>query len=588
MPSFITCGALFDGIADEMQPGKLLEIDDQGRISGLSDAASAASRLVRVGGSAVVDHSAAYVVPGLIDIHVHLSYGNAKTEEDIDLYSSVELRALRGLLNAQRALAAGFTSIADPATTGRVSLAVRDAIEAGYFVGPRVSTSGRQITNRQGLSDWYPVWIGVPETSVGVLATTAEEGIREIRKQIKEGVDFIKIAIDGDTMNPFTGLISGYTQDELRAMIDETHRLGKQVVVHARGAQAVLYSARAAADVIFHASWMCEEGLEAVIKNGCKICPSLTFPFNNVELSTPSDPAYDSFVDGHKREIDSAIPVLANARKAGVEFLVGTDTGFAVTPYGEWHARELEIFVKHLGFTPAEALKCATRNNSRFLKEKGAAGTLAVGQLADFVVLKSDPLKDIRVLQDPRRDRCRLQEWQAGPPGPSGGGQDSARRKDDELLEPGICPAEVGGRYQRARRPCALGRQRDIGFIAGREEDRRACAAKSTDGKTLRVRGQRSCILRRRPPRRVAAAAHAWGGSGRIGQRRFREYHSFPVQSFPCFRHGSCRLWRLRAQAVAAVVRFPVLGSPSQGDAGRNAGRPVRRVRAFAIRRHCA
>jgi imidazolonepropionase-like amidohydrolase len=146
---------------------------------------------------------------------------------------------------------------------------------------------------------------------------------------------------------------------------------------------------------------MCDEGLEAVLKNGCKICPSLTFPFNNVDLSTPSDPAYDSFVAGHKREIESAVPVLTNAHKAGAEFLVGTDTGFAVTPYGEWHWRELEIFVKHLGFTPAEALKCATRNNSRFLKEKGATGTLTVGQLADFVVLKSDPLKDIRVLQDP-------------------------------------------------------------------------------------------------------------------------------------------------------------------------------------------
>jgi imidazolonepropionase-like amidohydrolase len=399
MSTFVRCAGLFDAVRDEMQTGRLLELGDDGRITALHDAADVAAARQALG-SSVIDHEADFVVPGLIDIHVHLSYGNAQSEEQIDLYGSPELRAIRGLLNAQRVMQAGYTSIADPATTGRVSLAIRDAIEAGMFAGPRLSTAGRQITNRQGLSDWYPAWIGVPDTSVGVLATTAEEGIREIRLQIKEGVDFIKIAIDGDTMNSFTGLISGYTQEEVSAMVGEAHRLGKQVVVHARGAQAVLYSARARADVILHASWMCAEGLEAVLKNQCKICPSLTFPFNNVALSQHDDPAFRGFVKGHEREIESAVPVLSNARKAGVEFLVGTDSGFAVTPYGEWHSREIEIFVDNLGFSPAEALKCATRNNAAFLKEKGAAGTLEPGKLADFIVLKKNPLNDVGVLLD--------------------------------------------------------------------------------------------------------------------------------------------------------------------------------------------
>jgi imidazolonepropionase-like amidohydrolase len=396
----VLCGGLFDGLGDVMRRELAIEIGDDGRIAAVRarrDSDLAATRSAS-GGSA--DHSDCYVIPGLIDIHVHLSYGNARTEEDIDLYASLELRAIRGLLHAQRALMAGCTSIADPATTGHVSLAIRDAIDAGLFVGPRVTTSGRQITNRQGLSDWYPTWIGVPETSVGVLVTTAEEGIREIRKQLKEGVDFIKIAVDGDTMNPFTGLFSGFTQQELSAMIEETHRLGKKVVVHSRGAQAVLYSARAKADVILHASWMCDEGLQAVLDNGCKLCPTLTFPWNNVALSTPADPAYNNFVNGHRKEIESAVPTLAKARAAGAHFLVGTDTGFAVTPYGEWHAKELELFVEQLGFTPAQALQCATRNNAEFLKEKGAAGTLEPGKLADFVVLKRNPLEDIRTLQD--------------------------------------------------------------------------------------------------------------------------------------------------------------------------------------------
>ncbi len=99
----------------------------------------------------------------------------------------VEYRAQRGLYSAQKVLKAGFTSLADTASTGVVSLAIRDAIESGLFVGPRVTTSGRQITNRQGLSDWYPTWIGVPETSIGVLARTAEEGIAENPKAGQAG-----------------------------------------------------------------------------------------------------------------------------------------------------------------------------------------------------------------------------------------------------------------------------------------------------------------------------------------------------------------------------------------------------------------
>ena len=108
----------------------------------------------------VIDHSGAFVMPGLIDIHVHLSYGDAQANEDIDIYSPPEYRALRALRAAQTVMKAGYTSIADPASTGRTTVGVRDAINAGMFDGPRITTSGRQITARQGLADWYPTWVG--------------------------------------------------------------------------------------------------------------------------------------------------------------------------------------------------------------------------------------------------------------------------------------------------------------------------------------------------------------------------------------------------------------------------------------------
>ncbi len=396
MKKHIRCGTLFSAKDDQTQKNQTI-IVSEGKILEVVATESAPAP-----GSSdqVVDHSKNFVMPGLIDVHVHLSYGNAKSEEDIDIFSPVEYRAIRGLHAAQRVLRAGYTAMADPATTGNVTPAIRDAIACGLFVGPRITTSGRQITNRQGLSDWYPTWIGVPDTSIGVLARNADEGIQEIRKQVKEGVDFIKIAMDGDAMNPSTGLVSGYTQGETDAMVAEAHRLGRKVVVHARGAEAVLYSARAGVDVILHASWMDDEGLEAVLENGNKLCPTMSLVVNDILFTQPTDGCYPGFPDAHKAELESARKVLPKAREAGAPFLMGTDSGFAVTPYGEWHARELEYYVKYLGFSPAEAIVCATRNNSEFLRDRGDVGVLEPGRKADILVVKESPLSDISILQN--------------------------------------------------------------------------------------------------------------------------------------------------------------------------------------------
>jgi imidazolonepropionase-like amidohydrolase len=397
MRKHIRCGKLFTGLSGKAEKDQTIVVTDD-RIDYVGPSAGAP----KAGPSdQVVDHSKHFVLPGLIDIHVHLSYGNCKTEEDIDLYAPVEFRALRGLEAAQRALKAGFTSICDPATSGLVSPSIRDAIEANLFVGPRISASGPQITNRQGLSDWYPSWIGVPKTAIGVLCKTAEEGIAEIRKEVKDGVDFIKIAMDGDAMNPMTTtLTSGYTQEEITAMTKEAHRLGKKVVVHARGDEGTLYSARAGVDVILHASFMTERTLEEVVKAGSMICPSYLLVVNDIDFTRPGDGAYPGFPDAHKRELEAGSRIHNLAHKAGVKYLLGTDTGFAITPYGEWHAKELEIYTKYLGFSPAAALKCATANNAEFVRHTKQVGALEKGRLADILVIDGDPLADITVLQD--------------------------------------------------------------------------------------------------------------------------------------------------------------------------------------------
>lgn len=395
MSTFLTCGHLFDGLSDKAAADQTIIIDHD-RISyvGPTAAAPEAGK-----GDTLVDYSDDFVLPGLIDIHVHLSYGNAQANEDVDMYSPPEFRALRAMAASQKVLKAGYTAMADPASTNRVTPSVRDAINAGMFQGPRITSSGRQITSRQGLGDWYPSWIGVPESSVGVLVKNIDEGLEEIRLQVKDRVDFIKFTADGLNRNAAGELMACFNQQELSAMVEECHRLGVKCISHARGREAVLTSARAGVDIIFHGFEMDQEGLDAVVESGATLSPALTFLVNTVEFTREGDPCFKWRPNMNRNDVEIASENLIEARKAGVPFMVGTDSGFAITPYGEWHARELEIMVEYLGFSPGEALKCTTSENSKLLREGNNVGHLADGVLADITVVAANPLDDITCLQ---------------------------------------------------------------------------------------------------------------------------------------------------------------------------------------------
>ena len=401
MTTFVRCGQLFTGRENAARRDGTLAVGDDGVISYAGPTGEAPPPRPT---DKVLDYSRLFVMPGLIDVHTHLAYGNAKSEEDIDLYQPMEFRALRALFFAQQVVGAGYTAICAPGDAGRISLSVRNAFQAGLFDGPRVTAAGRYITARQSLTDWYPTWIGVPDTSIGKLVTNRDEAIEEIRCQVKDGVDCIKIALDGVQRRPNGEFIAAFTQAETTAMVEEIHRLGRKAVVHARGREATLYAARAGVDLIFHAYYLDDECLEALVKSGSAIGPTLTFPRNIIEFTGPHDPAgMKGRVGDVKREYEIACESLRRARKAGVPMMTGTDSGFAVTPYGEWHAREIEIFVEDLGFTPAEALRCATEISARFMAEEGKIGTLAAGCHADFIALDGSPLENVAILLDKSR-----------------------------------------------------------------------------------------------------------------------------------------------------------------------------------------
>jgi imidazolonepropionase-like amidohydrolase len=184
------------------------------------------------------------------------------------------------------------------------------------------------------------------------------------------------------------------------------------VAAHARSGASAADAARAGVDWIFHCSFIDESEMEVIYKEGRTVCPTLTLLANAAEWGAQFGVSR-SFSEVCKRELEATAQVLAKGHKAGVRMMVGSEAGFSITPHGEWHARELEIFVTHLGFTPLEAVTCATGGNAKSLGVDEVTGTLESGKRADLLVVDGDPLKDVRILQDRTRLRLIMKEGRA-------------------------------------------------------------------------------------------------------------------------------------------------------------------------------
>ncbi|KWW97683.1 amidohydrolase [Carbonactinospora thermoautotrophica] len=343
-----------------------------------------------------IDATGKTVMPGLIDAHCHMTYGESRTEEEIDLYTSPELRTLKAAWNAQKVLRAGVTGISQPGGSYYIGVGLREAIRDGIVLGPRMTSAGRYISTSNSLTDWYPDSVGVPEGSIGILANTLDGMIDELRHQVKNGVDLIKLAD-----SPY-GNYQAFTNDELKALADLAHQLGKRVTIHARGSAEVDAAVQAGIDWIMHGNVMSDETIEHLAESRIPLVPTLLLLANIVDWGEKVG-APKPMREGMARMLDRTADSLHRAHEAGVRFALGTDSGFSVTPYGEWHARELELLMTYAGLSPLEAIQAGTQNGAVMLNLEGEVGVIAPGMLADIIVVNGDPVKDIRVLQDKRR-----------------------------------------------------------------------------------------------------------------------------------------------------------------------------------------
>jgi imidazolonepropionase-like amidohydrolase len=345
----------------------------------------------------VIDATGQWIMPGLIDAHCHVSYGYPliKGEGKGKGTTRPEFSTLKSARSVQKVLRSGVTSIAVPGGTWFTDVGVRDAIKLGLMEGPRMYVAGRMIISYGCIEDDDPSWEGTPDHSIGKLCNTADEMVTEVRRQGKHGVNFIKMA---DSRSGESQMLARH---EMEAVVGEAHRRNLRVAIHSRGAGSTRAAAEAGVDWIVHADLATDRDLEAVAKAGIPILPTATFLSVVIDMGNRLGPENVQIDHSRmKRHFEALGHIMHKSRELGIKLLVGTDTGNnSFTPYGELHAKELEIFVKHGGFSPMEAIVAATKNNAFAVGLEGQVGQILPGQLADIIILNKDPIADITVLQ---------------------------------------------------------------------------------------------------------------------------------------------------------------------------------------------
>jgi imidazolonepropionase-like amidohydrolase len=392
-------GRLIDGTGTEPKRASIIRIEN-GRISAIWDNFNRPGDVKPA--DVIVDVTGKTVMPGLIDAHCHLSYGEGRSMEEVDVYGGPEWAAVRGVWNAAKVLQAGVTSVCDPGSVWLASVATRDAVNSGMFPGPRIMAAGRHISTEGGFADYFPTWVGMPPSAEGVLCSTREEMVQEVRRQVKNRVDLIKVSGDSQAQDRLHDAGPCVSDEELSTIVNTARRLGRKTTIHARYAETVLAAIRAKMDWVLHASFLRRQDLGFVRDSNIPLCPTITFTANVVEWGKEAgvDPGY---IETKKRELDAMASIHRRAHEAGIPMMMGSETGFAVTPYGEWHSRELELMVKFVGLSSMEAIVAATRTNATVFGWDKDVGTLEPGRCADLLVIDGDPLDDIAVLSDPQK-----------------------------------------------------------------------------------------------------------------------------------------------------------------------------------------
>ncbi len=358
------------------------------------------------GDAQVIDGAGATLMPGLCEAHTHFSWNDAANLAAIQAMP-LEEHVLWCAKVAKQYLQAGFTSCVGAACAKpRLDVVIRNAINSGQIPGPRYLAASQEITVPGGLGDETLPHLPFPEFSFGVNVNSADEMRKAVRMFLKYGVDSIKLNLSGDNFTPDSPAETTWMSDaEVAAAMDEVRVRGKRGIAHARSAASVKQALRHGIDLIYHASYTDTEALDMLeaARDRVFVAPGIAIIYALLHEASAFGIDHAKAVSmGYQHEWDAALESLRAMHRRGIRVLPGGDYGFAFTPHGQ-NARDLEFFVKYLGFTPMEAIRSATLYGGQIMMRGHELGGVKEGHLADLLLIDGDPLANLAILRDAKR-----------------------------------------------------------------------------------------------------------------------------------------------------------------------------------------
>ena len=329
------------------------------------------------------------LLPGFIDCHIHICLDGSPDPVAVNLSESPTITTLKAAGSARRMLMAGITTVRDMGGTGGIDFGLKQAIATGLIPGPRMLISGRLICMTGG-HGWQ----------VGLEANGPDEVRKAAREQIKAGVDVVKLMATGGVMTPAVEPGSEqFTEEELRAGVEEAHKAGKKTATHAMGTRGIQNALRAGIDSIEHGVYLNEETVAMMIERNIPFIPTISALYNieskGVEAGIPAF-AVQKTLKVKPFHLES----IRMAREAGVAIAAGTDAGTPFNLHGD-NLREIKLLADYGGFSPMGAIEAGTRTAARVLGLEKELGTVEAGKIADLVMVKGNPLDNIDVLLNP-------------------------------------------------------------------------------------------------------------------------------------------------------------------------------------------
>ncbi|HEU0223994.1 MAG TPA: amidohydrolase family protein [Steroidobacteraceae bacterium] len=391
--TLIHAGRLIDGVADRARE-RVTVVVDGSRIAAIEPGFRAAGA-----GDTVVDLSDATVLPGLMDMHVHLTSEHSRRSELDNLKKGEAERAYDSVVFAERTLLAGFTTVRNLGDQFGVSIALRRAVEQGKVRGPRIFTSGRSIGTRGGHADSSNSWGPFLTSDDPRLDTVCNgaDGCREaVRRRYQDGSDSIKITATGGVLSiAKSGTAPQFTDEELAAVVATAHDYDLKVAAHAHGTEGIKRAVRAGVDSIEHGTFMDDETMRMMKQKGTHYVPTISA--GRWVYQKAQDPDYfNALVRPKALEVGPRIQdTFGRAWRAGVTIMFGTDCG--VCEHGS-NAQEF-VYMTEAGMPAMTAIQSATIVPARYLGVGDRLGSIEAGKLADIIAVAGDPLSDVTALQ---------------------------------------------------------------------------------------------------------------------------------------------------------------------------------------------